>query len=171
LLYFRSPGPAQFWLATHSWSSAPTDHNGIRIMLYGLDRGPLVEQEVGTPLGTGLTLRRAGVEGPTVRAGDLLRVTTRWQVDAPLPEYKFSLRLLATDGQVVVADDYVPQNWFAPTSQWALGEAVDQRALLLPVDLPPGPYLVTLRLYDPANGVPVETPAGQDVVLGTVEVN
>jgi hypothetical protein len=36
--------------------------------------------------------------------------------------------------------------------------------------LPPGSYLVTLRLYDPTNGVPVETPAGQDVQLGTVEV-
>jgi hypothetical protein len=71
---------------------------------------------------------------------------------------------------VILADDYMPQNWFAPTSQWSLGEVVDQRALFLPVDLPAGPYQVALRLYDPANGVPVETPAGQDVVLGTVEV-
>jgi hypothetical protein len=30
---------------------------------------------------------------------------------------------------------------------------------------------VTLRLYDPSNGVPVETPAGQDVQLGSVEIN
>ena len=170
VLYFRAPGPVQFWLATHGWPTAPTDHNGIRVMLYGLDRGPLVEQTVVTPFGTGLTLQAAGVEGPTVSAGDLLRVTTHWQVDAPLPEYKFSLRLLASDGQVVVADDYVPQNWFAPTTQWAIGAAVDQRALLLPADLPAGAYMVTLRLYDPMNGVPVETSLGQDVVLGTVEV-
>jgi hypothetical protein len=103
-------------------------------------------------------------------AGDLLRVTTHWQVDAPLPEYKFSLRLLGAVGQVVVADDYEPQNWFAPTSQWSTGAVMDRRALLLPPDLPPGSYLVTLRLYDPLNGVPVETPAGQDVQLGHVEV-
>jgi 4-amino-4-deoxy-L-arabinose transferase-like glycosyltransferase len=170
VLYFRSPGPIQFWLATHGWSSAPTDHNGIRVVLYGLDRGPLVEQEMATSFGEGLSLQRAGVEGPTARAGDLLRVTTRWQVAAPLPDYKFSLRLLTPDGQVMIADDYLPQNWFAPTSQWAVGEAVDQRALLLPADLPSGVYLVTLRLYDPTNGVPVETPAGQDVQLGMVEV-
>jgi hypothetical protein len=87
-----------------------------------------------------------------------------------LPEYKFSLRLLDAAGQVVLADDYVPQNWFAPTSQWVVGEVVDQRALLLPVDLPPGDYLVTLRLYDAGNGVPVETPAGQDVQLGHITV-
>ncbi len=170
LLYFHPPGPVQSWLATHSWSSAPTDHNGIRITLYGFDRTPLVRKALETPFGPGLTLRQAGVEGPTVVAGDLLRVTTQWQVDAALPEYKFSLRLLTVDGQVVMADDYVPQNWFAPTSQWAIGEAVDQRALLLPADLRSGAYVVTLRLYDPTNGVPVETPAGQDVQMGRVEV-
>ena len=170
VLFFRAPGPIQLWLATHGWASAPTDHNGIRVLLYGLDRGPLVEQVLAMAVGAGLTLQEAGVEGPTVHAGDLLRVTTRWLVDAPLPEYKFSLRLLTADGQMVIADDYVPQNWFAPTSQWTIGEAVDQRALLLPTDLPAGTYVVTLRLYDPTNGVPVETPAGQDVTLGTVEV-
>jgi mannosyltransferase len=171
LLYFRAPGPIQLWMATHAWSSAPTDHNGIRVTLYGLDRGPLVEQEIELPFGPGLTLERAAVEGPVVKAADLLRVTTRWQVDAPLPEYKFSLRLLTAESQVVLADDYVPQNWFAPTSQWLVGtDAVDQRALFLPADLPPGSYLVTLRLYDPTNGVPVETTVGQDVQLGTVEV-
>ena len=170
VLYFRSPGPIQFWLATHGWSSAPTDHNGIRVLLYVLDRGPLVEQTLDVPFGDGLTLHVAGVEGPAITAGDALRVTTRWRVDAPLPDYKFSLRLLTPDGQVLIADDYLPQNWFAPTSQWAVGEVVDQRALLLPADLPAGTYLVTLRLYDPANGVPVETPAGQDILLGTVKV-
>jgi hypothetical protein len=171
LLYFHTPGPVQFWLATRGWAAAPTDHNGIRITLYGLDRGPLVEQELQVAFGTGLTLRHAGVEGPSVRAGDLLRVTTTWQVDAPLPEYKFSLRLATPDGQMILGDDYVPQNWFAPTSQWVVGAgAVDQRALFLPADLPTGSYVVTLRLYDPTNGLPVETAAGQDVQLGTVEV-
>jgi hypothetical protein len=29
--------------------------------------------------------------------------------------------------------------------------------------------MVTLRLYDPTNGVAVETPAGQDVLLGKIE--
>jgi hypothetical protein len=170
VLYFHPPGPIQLWLATHGWSSAPSDHNGIRVMLYALDRGPLVEQEIGVAFGEDLTLQAAGVEGPSAPAGDLLRVTTHWQLDAPLPDHKFSLRLVNAEGQVILADDYVPQNWFAPTSQWVVGSATDQRALFLPVDLPAGTYVVTLRLYDPANGVAVETAAGQDVQLGTVEV-
>jgi hypothetical protein len=69
-----------------------------------------------------------------------------------------------------MADDYEPQNWFTPTSQWGVGEMVDQRALILPADLAAGPYVMTLRLYDPSNGVAVDTPVGQDVVLGKIEV-
>jgi 4-amino-4-deoxy-L-arabinose transferase-like glycosyltransferase len=171
LLYFHTPGPVQFWMATHGWAAAATDHNGIRVTLYGLDHKPLVEQQMDVAFGPGLTLYHAGVGGPSVQRSDLVRVTTRWQVDAPLPEYKFSLRLATPDGQVILADDYVPQNWFAPTSQWVMGSiAVDQRALFLPADLPPGPYMITLRLYDPTNGVAVESASGQDVLLGTIEV-
>src|SRR5690606_14062711 len=76
LLYFHTPGPVQFWLATRGWAAGSTDHNVIRITLYGLGRGPLVEQALDVAFGTGLMLRHAGLEGPSVNAGDLLRVTT-----------------------------------------------------------------------------------------------
>lgn len=171
LLYFHTPGPVQLWLARNGWATAPSDHNGIRVVVYGLPDGPLRGQPVGVDFGPALHLAQAELDGPRVAAGDLLRVTTTWQVNAAPADYKFSLRVQTPDGQVVMADDYVPQNWFAPTSQWVVGEtAVDRRALILPETLPPGRYGVTLRLYDPANGVPVETDAGQDVLLGEVDV-
>lgn len=171
LLYFHTPGPVQVWLATHGWPSAPSDHNGIRVLAYALERGPLALQPVDEAFGLALVLAEAGVEGPEVAPGALLRVTTRWEVVAPPPDYKFSLRLLSADGQVLAADDYMPQGWFAPTSTWAVGSpAMDQHALRLPDDLAPGRYAVTLRLYDPATGIAVETAAGQDVRLGEVEI-
>lgn len=171
LLYFHAPGPVQVWLATHGWPSAPSDHNGIRVLAYALDRGPLALQPVGVTFGGALLLAEAGMEGPQAIPGALLRVTTRWEVIAPPPDYKFSLRLLGSEGQVLAADDYVPQGWFAPTSTWAVGRpATDQHALRLPDDLAPGRYAVTLRLYDPATGMAVETVAGQDVPLGEVEI-
>jgi hypothetical protein len=96
-----------------------------------------------------------------------VQVTTHWQVRAPPPDYKFSLRLITTAGQPVQSQDYAPQNWFSPTTTWPVGATIsDQRAFLLPRDLPPGAYQITLRLYDPATGVAVETPVGQDVLLG-----
>jgi hypothetical protein len=100
-------------------------------------------------------------------SGELLGVTTHWQVNAPPPEYKFSLRLTGSEGQPIQSQDYVPANWFSPTSQWPVGAiTTERRGFLLPRDLPPGRYLVTLRLYDPVTGVAVETEVGQDVLLG-----
>jgi len=171
LLYFKPPGPVQVWLATHGWPAAPTYHNGIRVQHVALDQGPLHEQPIGLTFGDTLELVAAATDQAPRRPGDLLRVTTRWQTHAQPPEYKFSLRLAGPDGQPVVASDYAPQNWFAPTNAWAVGmPAVDQHALLLPGDLAPGTYRVTLRLYDPANGVAVETAAGADAPLADVEV-
>jgi len=170
LLYFHTPGPVQVWLALHGWPAAPQDHNGIRTLAYALSPGPPLQPQA-VAFGSALTLDAAGVDGAAA-AGDLVRVTTQWQVHAPLPDYKFSLRLVDAGGQVLRADDYVPQNWFAPTSAWVVGApAVDQHALRLPEDLAAGSYTVTLRLYDPAGGVAVDTAQGQDVPLGQVVVH
>ena len=108
---------------------------------------------------------------PSCARGDLLRVSTHWFVNQQLPEYKFSLRLANAAGEPVYTVDYVPQNWFAPTNVWVVGQpATDQRGILLPDDLPPGAYKLTLRLYDPATGTPVDSSAGQDVLLAELQI-
>jgi hypothetical protein len=118
-----------------------------------------------------LLLEAATVTPATAQPGDLVRVTTFWRAQQPPPELKFSLRLLDANGGQVAAQDYGPQNWFTPTSAWPVGEVVtDGRGFLLDETLPPGRYRVTLRLYDPANGVAVETSAGPDVTLGEFTV-
>ena len=171
LLYFKAPGPVQSWLATHGWPVAPTYHNDIRVQHVALDQGPMREAPIDVFFGEALELRAAAVDAVPRRPGDLLRVSTTWQTHSQAPEFKFSLRLLGPDGRPVAAEDYVPQNWFAPTSLWAVGQAaVDQHALVVPNDLAPGVYRVTLRLYDPANGVAVETALGADVLLAEIEV-
>jgi len=171
LLYFKAPGPVQVWLATHGWPAAPTFHNGIRVQHVALEGGPMAGRPIGVYFDDALELVRAEVDQTPRRPGDLLRVTTHWQTHSQPPEYKFSLRLVGQDGEPVAASDYVPQNWFAPTSAWIIdAPAVDQHALVVPGDLAPGSYRVTLRLYDPATGVAVETEAGADVAVADVEV-
>jgi mannosyltransferase len=170
VLYFHEPGPIQFWLATHGWTAPPTEYNGIRVTLYGMQPPSSLAPPLDIAFGPALTLVQAAIS-PTAQAGDLVQVTTVWQVQATPPEYKFSLRLTGAEGQPIQAQDYAPQNWFSPTSSWPPGGTVsDQRAFLLPRDLPPGEYAITLRLYDPADGAAVETAAGQDVVLGRFTV-
>ncbi|MBV7332489.1 hypothetical protein KFU94_30525 [Chloroflexi bacterium TSY] len=171
LLYFHGPGPVQHWLATHGWTTAPSDHNDIRIILYGLPGVHLDANELGIAFGPDLILERSKINGTTFEAGDLLYVTTEWQVRNVLPDYKFSLRLQDQSGNLIMARDYVPLNWFAPTSTWGADmDGIDRRGLILPENLSTGQYRITLRLYDPSNGVPVETKVGQDVVLADIQI-
>lgn len=175
LLYFKPPGPVQVWLATRAWAATPTYHNNVRVQLYGVDDAPLREQPIGVAFGPELELVSAGISpaanGAAFRPGELVRVSTHWFTHAPAPEYRFSLRLVNAAGDAIQALDYTPQNWFAPTNVWIAGQpATDQHALMLPADLAPGPYQITLRLYDPSSGAPVETAAGVDVPLANIDV-
>lgn len=172
LLYFKSPGPVQVWLATHGWPATPTYHNGIRVQLVGLQQESPQVQAMNIAFGDALELVSAEVDsaGPYA-AGDLIRISTNWFTHARAPEYKFSMRLVDAAGEEVLAEDYVPQNWFAPTNVWVVGQpAKDQRGLWLPTDLAPEPHRVTLRLYDPYSGMPVETTAGIDVPIADILV-
>ena len=78
LLFFHPPGPVQVWLATRGWPAAASLHNGIRISLYGLDRGPLSVTPQGIAFGPALTLVSSAAEGPQVAVADLVRLTTTW---------------------------------------------------------------------------------------------
>ena len=171
VLYFHAPGPVQVWLATRGWASAPSDHNDIRVVKYGLPGAPMQRTQIGVAFGPALTLESAEVSVGPLRAGDLLRVSTHWFTNEEPSTFKFSLRLVDDAGDVVLARDYVPQNGFAPTDAWLVERpATDRRGILLPAALAPGRYGVTLRLYDPVTGTAVETVQGQDVTLGTIEV-
>jgi 4-amino-4-deoxy-L-arabinose transferase-like glycosyltransferase len=171
--YFRPPGEIQFWMAKHGWAAAAVEYNGIHLTLYGLrpDAETMVKSDLSVPFGPTLTLTQVELEkARQAHAGDMLRITTRWQVNQPPPALKFSLRLWDRTGRIVLSDDYVPRDWFTPTDTWQPGKSMpDRRGLWLPSDLPPGSYRVTLRLYDAASA-PVMTDAGADFPLMGIEV-
>lgn len=173
VLFFHPPAAIQHWLALNGWTAPPTEYNGIRVTLYGLPKTaqPATLQPLKVAFGPALLLATAGVTPTVVTVDQPVWVTTNWQVQQAAPDYKFSLRLLDGNGGVVLGQDYIPQNWFGPTHTWPVGQmTADQRGIWLPGDLAPGRYQVTLRLYDPTNGVAVDTAAGQDVVLGEIAV-
>ncbi len=172
LLYFHPPAAVQVWLATQAWAAEPSGHNGIRLTPYAINPGAGDTIPHDLAFGSALTLRTSTVGPGTVTAGEILRVTTDWFTNEPPPDLKFSLRLADASGQVAYAQDYVPQNWFAPTSVWVVGHpARDQHGILIGPELAPDRYTVTLRLYDASNGVAVETAAGTDIPLGSVTVH
>ena len=163
VLFFHEPGKVQVWLATHCWASPANLFNGIRVTLYGLPELSVHKQQLNIAFGPALLLAQASVSNGPLHRNQLARVTTEWQVSQPAQDLKFSLRLQNVRGESVYTQDYVPQNWFAPTRVWIVGQpAVDQRGILLPPNLADGRYRVTLRLYDPVSGAAVETTAGQN---------
>jgi mannosyltransferase len=167
LRYNHPPGPIEIWLANHGWQTAKSyfGAGGLVVTLYGLPALQQTEQPVQIKFGpslrlTNVTLAGAEKQGNVLQAhaGDLLGITTQWQVAAPLPALNFGLRLQDATGRVRLADDYVPIAGTAPTNGWRPGqEASDRRGLLLPIDLPPGPYQIRLELYDPNTGAPLTT--------------
>ncbi len=183
LLYFHRPGPVQAWLARHGWPAAESIHNGIFVTLNGLEveaGAPVSKTTEAIQLGSGLVLDETEVvcddgalqaDRLDCPAGALVRVTNHWTVSEPLPGYRFSLRLADAMDRVWAAEDYTPEDGFAPTDGWPIGAAVtERRGLLLPADLPPGDYRLTLRLYDPATGAVVETATETDVTLAELGV-
>jgi len=175
LLYFHDPGPVQSWLARHAWPTPASNHNGILLTLYGLAGAQTAAQPANVAFGPELTLVETTIAGGgdpiPAQPGDLLRVTSTWQVHSTPPARKFNLRLQDAAGRLWLADDYIPQDGFAPTESWRPDQpATDLRGVLLPSDLPPGGYKLTLRLYDAATGTPVEAPSGPDVTLASLAI-
>jgi hypothetical protein len=171
VLLFHEPRAVQDWLGRNSWSTPARDFNGIRLTLYGVQDATLQQRPLDLPVGESLQLTMVALPAAPLQPGVLLPVSTHWQVTQPAAEYKFSLRLINAQGEIIMAQDYVPQNWFAPTSTWPVGgTTVDRRGFLLPTPISAGTYQVTLRLYDPATGAVAESAVGQDIVLGSVEI-
>ena len=148
---------------------ASDDHNGIVVdAALGQDFGPALRLTE-----TNVTCANAEDQDDILRcpAGELVRVTTTWEVHEPPPAYRFSLRLSDDAGRVWAAEDYTPGDGFTPTESWQTGASqIDRRGLLLPADLPPGDYRVTLRLYDPETGEAVTTEADPDVTLAQLTI-
>jgi len=91
----------------------------------------------------GLTLLGVNLDTKSARPGERLYVTLFWQVDEPtLPD---------TDVHLTLGDTTLyagaPVHGTYPTSEWTAGEVVvDRYDPRLPRDMPPGEYLLRLRL-------------------------
>jgi hypothetical protein len=91
----------------------------------------------------------------TVAAGYPLTVTLAWRVRGPVPgSATVFVHLLdpspeAASAPLKTQHDGVPCYGAEPTQHWQPGEYVlDEHALLVPPDLPPGEYLIGAGLYD-----------------------
>jgi hypothetical protein len=114
--------------------------------------------------GETLHLRGYGLVGTEAAPGETLALTLYWQAErATCLNYTLFVHLLDPDGLPHGQVDRIPGDGSAPTSSWAAGQViVEQIALPVAADAPPGDYHIAVGFYDASYGsrLPV-TDAGQ----------
>ena len=105
--------------------------------------------------------------------GGTIQIDLYWQAlaDMDIP-YTVFVHLLDASGQVAAGHDGQPVSGARPTTGWVPGEFItDRHDLSLPLDLPPGEYVVEVGMYDAgAQGLPRLPVLGADGQAATDRV-
>ncbi|MGD2177848.1 MAG: glycosyltransferase family 39 protein, partial [Anaerolineae bacterium] len=114
------------------------------------------------------------LRGTEVSPGDRLPVVLYWQATQPVADdLSIFVHLLDPAGQLVWQDDGAANHGDRPTWSWAPRQTVaDPHTVVLPLDLPPGDYVLTTGLYDWRTGerLPVTDPSGQAKTHDRIEI-
>ena len=114
-----------------------------------------------------LLLLDAQVEGP-LRPGRTVQLNVRWQPLRPVSQdYTVFVHAVDEAGQRWGQQDTQPQAGAYPTSQWQVGEIIeDDYELRIAADAPPGDYHLHLGLYDWQTGDRMPVGGDDKVVIG-----
>jgi len=101
-------------------------------------------------LADGVTLRGYDLAPEVAAPGEVVTLTLYWEArEAPAVDYQVFVHLLGEGLEPVAQGDAPPLGGDYPTGLWAPGEViVDPHPLLLPEDLPPGRYRLSVGMYD-----------------------
>ncbi len=99
----------------------------------------------------------------TAVVGQTLDVTLQWQaISTPSQDYTIFFQILDSDKNYIAGADSPPLNGDFPTRLWREGDIITEtRSLILPPDLSPGAYHISLGLYDPTTGARVPLVGGR----------
>ncbi len=120
-------------------------------------------------LGETMVLESASLEDTSLAQGSTLHLVLAWRpLQALDTDYKLFVHVAGEDGQPKAQWDGLPALNTARTSQWPVGEAVQDHVLLrIPDDMLPGHYQVLVGLYDGSNG---ERLGGQAIEIATITI-
>jgi hypothetical protein len=154
------------YLLTHAFAVSRTFYPDSTLVALFVSELPLTLVSSDLPFGNDINVDEVYLSNTTLSTGEALRVRLVWQANrAGLPRATVSLQLQDEQGRVWANQQSEPCNGWCATIGWEPGQTItDNRALLIPDDIPAGRYALVLRL-DTAEGV-VGTPA----TLGAVQV-
>lgn len=160
------------WLDAHAFKAREEWVGDVRFVTYAVPPEPATapDARADAVFGDHITLTGYTVRPTDIAPGDIVQVTLFWQTSQALEtRYKVFLHLTPEQGGPPLAQrDAEPGGNLAPTTTWQTQETViDNHGLLIPGDVAPGRYHLTVGLYpldEPTARLPVSwTPQGQDV--------
>lgn len=162
--YESDPGGLiEGWLETHAFRATNRWYGGVQLVMYEFgDLGDAL-RPVDARFGPHVRLARAAIAPLKARGGDVVRVATEWQTDAPLdrPLNMFA-HLLDSAGRIVGEHDAPPTP--RPVTGWPVGTPQEGRlGIYIPLDTPPGRYRLIAGVYDPQTSARLRLPGGADV--------
>lgn len=112
------------------------------------------EHRLGLTFGKQIHLIGFDLAAGQVSAGHHVPLTLYWRANGPTERpYSLFVHLRGSSGNLHGQVDRIPGGGAAPTSRWAAGQViVDDVALPVAADIPPGSYRIVVGLYDPAYG-------------------
>lgn len=130
------------------WPSDTVDLGRVQVRDWPLEtKVPPVQVPVDAEIGAA-RLRGVNIAG-AARPGNTLKLTLVWQATARFDaSYKVFVHLVDEQGKIRAQADGLPVGGKRPTDGWRPNEVLlDERALDLPADLPPGAYRLNVGLY------------------------
>ena len=156
----------EHWLDTHAYRADQQWIGNIRLVTYAAPSA-LVNQPVQANFGGQVELVSAAStlsKTNMVHVGDMLPLHLTWRALAQLtPRYKVFVHLGLPDAPPVAQNDSEPMQGTRSTDTWPTDQTFeDPRAVWIKPGTPPGPYALSLGLYDPATGQRLKLPNGAD---------
>lgn len=139
------------WFSQHTFRINEHWINATRVVEYLVASPECLEMQVSRVVfGPSIRLEKSAVAVVEKGRAEWVCVSLDWSSIQPLADsYKFSVRVVGPDGQVVAAYDSQLAGYLAPTTSWKPGETFqDHLALPLPDNLPNGRYQIALVVYN-----------------------
>lgn len=159
-----------------------TDDPTVRLLLYSTVRAPnryefrLPENITDLHYGDAINLLGFTLPNGTDYApGDALSITFFWQAQDTPQQNSVVAWFLVADGEPSAPEqgfDSVPDAGFRSVLSWQAGEIIyDNRAIQIPVDLPPGEYRIWVLMYLAGSGGTQRIPVmGNETIDGEIGV-
>jgi serine/threonine-protein kinase len=124
-----------------------------------------------------IILNGAVLQQRSLRAGEILGITLRWEATRSIDRrYAVFVHLIGPDGNLVAQDDRQPN---LPTNEWFEGiSVVDPHQITVPSEAPTGRYQIRTGMYpegQPGNRLPVVDPGSttqesNSILVAEIEV-